>query len=103
MADRQTYLYTKPQQGSTLLHRKPHQQQAACRQLTTQLLTAHTASAQFKPHISKLDAASWEGENSRFVSQSKLWKLWNCKFKHLVGDKYGKKKKLFGSQATVGS
>lgn len=34
-------------------------------QLTTHLLTAHTASAQLKLRFSKQDAAAWEGENSR--------------------------------------
>lgn len=68
VADRQTYLNTKPQlTASTLLLRHPRQQQRPVG--TTSLLTAHTASAQLKLHFSKQDAAAWEGEKSRFGLQ----------------------------------
>lgn len=59
--------------ASTLPHRNPHQQQAARGQLTTHLLTAHTASALLKLHFSKQDAAAWEGENSRLGLPSELF------------------------------
>lgn len=59
--DRRT---STPNPNSDCLHLHPaahhhqQQQQAACGQLTTSLLTAHTASAQLKLHFSKQDAAA---------------------------------------------
>lgn len=55
--------------ASTLLHRNPHQQPAACGRLTTHL----TLTLPQLCSNSSLDVAAWEGENSRFVLLSQLF------------------------------